>query len=564
MTSKSVATAILSLAATNLLAAADRPNIVWISGEDTSQSRWSCYGDPVPTMPTVDSLAKMGVRYTNAYASAAISAPVRSGIITGMYQTAIGCHPMTTYGYMSYECENDELGYTAVPPHYVKAFTEYLRASGYFCTNRGKTHYQFAYKNEVPKSIWDLSSGSAHFRNRPDKSQPFFAVFNSNATHGKKNLGAKINCDVNKIEVPPYYIDNEHSRAELATHYDNMATFDKYVAGIIKDLKEDGSLENTIIFLWSDHGTGLPRGKRWLYDSGTQIPLVVIDPRTTKGRGTTCDDLVSTVDFAPTVLSLAGVPIPTHMQGVAQLGEQKGEAREYVYSAKDREDDTYDMIRSVRNKRFLYLKNYYTDKPYSAYLGSRNSSKVMGDLHEAKLKGTLTEAQKPFMADMRAPEELYDVVKDPHNIHNLASDPKYKKVLESMRQEQLRWAEETVDLGLVDEDLLKRRYFPDGEASVTCRPHYVVNHEKERFNTRYDGSKGVQRLTAPASFSLFCSTQGASLIYRIAKKGEAMPKIWSVLVAPVKLECGEYTIEARAHRYGYKESPELKFELIVQ
>ncbi len=545
----------------------ERPNIIWISAEDTSQCRWSCYGDPIPYMPVVDSMANIGIRYTNAYSTAAISAPVRAGIISGMYQTSIGCHPMTTEGYMSGETGDNSMGYTPVPPHYVKAFTEYLRSHGYYCTNRGKTHYQFSLKEEVPKSIWDESSGSASFKSRPDKSQPFFSVYNSNATHGNKGLNDKKSgpkCDVDKIVVPPYYIDNENSRKEMANHYDNMTGFDEYVARILEDLEADGSADNTIIFLWSDHGSGMPRGKRWLYDSGTQIPLIVIYPKSMNMKGSVCDDLVSTVDFGPTVLSLAGVPIPTHMEGQPFLGTQKAEPRQYVYSCKDREDENYDMIRSVRSDKFLYLRNFYTNKPYSSFLRSRNNSKVMSDLYDGAQAGTLNEAQKPFMAATRPPEELYDVIKDPDNIHNLANDPKYKRQLELMRAEQERWAKETGDLGLMNEDEMYRKYYPDGEARVTCRPKYVVKEPGSAFRMNYDGSKGTHTLKSPAQFSLCCSTQGASLVYRMCKKGEKMPKRWELLTGPVTLEPGDYEIEALAHRYGYKESEPLKLEFIVE
>ncbi|MFR9650868.1 MAG: sulfatase [Rikenellaceae bacterium] len=563
LTAATVIASIASLAAKEQSQQLQRPNIIWISAEDTSATRWSCYGDPIPHMPVVDSLANIGVRYTNTFATAAISAPVRAGIISGMYQTSIGCHPMTTESYMRAEVDG-ALGYTAVPAHYIKAFTEYLRAAGYYCTNRGKTHYQFSFKEEVPKSIWDDQSGSAHFKNRPDKSQPFFAVYNSNATHGNKGLSDKsgFKCNLNDIIVPPYYIDNENARKEMANHYDNMTLFDDYVARLLNDLREDGSLDNTIIFIWSDHGSGMPRGKRWLYDSGTHIPLIVIYPNSTKGS--VCEELVSTVDFGPTVLSLAGVPVPTHMEGRPFLGEQKAESRKYVYSAKDREDENYDMIRSVRSDRYLYIRNFYTIKPYSSFLRSRNNSKMMSDLYRASIEGTLTEAQRPFMAATRPPEELYDVVKDPHNIHNLATDPKYKKVLESMRAEQERWTEETGDLGHQTEDELYRRFFPDGKSMVTCTPRYTINEPGSSFRMTHDGGKGVQTIKSPAEFSLACSTQGASMVYRVAKKGESMPKRWMLLSGPVRLDRGEYQIEARAQRYGYKESEPLLFELKVE
>ena len=226
---------------------ARRPNILWISTEDMSP-HLGCYGDKVAKTPNIDKLADTGVRFTNVFTAAAISAPVRAGIITGMYQTSIGCMHMRTSSYRR-SAENP-VSFSAVPPHYVKAFTEYMRASGYFCTNNSKTDYQFA-KDPVPASIWDECSKTAHYKNRPDKNQPFFAVFNWTGTHESQNW--KINnvkTDPAKIKVPPYLPDNLIIRTNLAKMYDNIARLDSVVGSLLNELEREGELENTIIFFW--------------------------------------------------------------------------------------------------------------------------------------------------------------------------------------------------------------------------------------------------------------------------------------------------------------------------
>src|SRR5512133_1138334 len=250
-------------------------NILWISTEDMSP-HLGCYGDNVARTPNIDRLAAQGVRFTSVFTTAAISAPCRAGIITGMYQTTIGCMHMRTTSYRR-SAENP-IEFTAVPPHYVKAFTEYMRVAGYYCTNNSKTDYQFA-KDPVPASIWDECSKTAHYKNRSDKSQPFFAVFNWVGTHESQNWDiSKIKTDPKKVKLPPYWPDTEIVRRNYAKMYDNIARLDSVVGALISELEKEGELENTIIFFWGDHGDGLPRGKRWLYDSGLNIPLIIRFP----------------------------------------------------------------------------------------------------------------------------------------------------------------------------------------------------------------------------------------------------------------------------------------------
>ena len=299
-----------------------RPNIVWISNEDMSP-HIGAYGDALARTPVLDRLARESIRYTHVFTTAPVCAPSRAAIITGMHQNAIGAQHMRTT-----EDRVPELPgpYLAVPPHYVKAFPEYLRAAGYYTSNRAKTDYQFG----VPFTIWDDLGANAHWRNRPDRSQPFFSVFNLEVTHESQifptspaRKGKPLLTDPERVVVPPYYPDTPLVRLELARMYDNIADMDTQVGEILRQLESDGLADNTIVFYWSDHGDGVPRSKRSLYDSGLRVPLMIRWPEMRAGiANSVSDQLVSMVDLAPTVLAIAGVEIPAHLQGRVLIGAE--------------------------------------------------------------------------------------------------------------------------------------------------------------------------------------------------------------------------------------------------
>ena len=343
-------------------AADSRPNILWISCEDISPNL-GCYGDPDAITPTLDALAEKGVRFSRAFTIAGVCAPNRSGTITGVFPCSIGSHNMRSSAQL--------------PPH-VKCFPEYLRRAGYFCTNNSKTDYNFP----VPKQAWDECSRKAHWKHRP-KGKPFFAVFNITTTHESQirtpqavfdkrtqALSPEQRQDRAKVHIPPYYPDTPVVRNDWARYLELITAMDYEVAGRLKELTEAGLEDDTIVFFWSDHGAGLPRAKRWIYDSGTIVPVIVRIPKRYRvgdqGKpGTVDGQLVSFVDLAPTVLNLAGVEIPPHMQGRPFLGRDLPPEREYVYSIRDRMDERYDMIRSVRGKQFRYIRNYRPWKTYA-------------------------------------------------------------------------------------------------------------------------------------------------------------------------------------------------------
>lgn len=431
-----------------------RPNIVWLSCEDISP-HIGCFGDPRAITPHIDRLAAEGVRFTHAFTTAGVCAPCRSGIITGMYQTTLGTHHM--------RC-------TAKLPPQIKPFPTYLRDGGYYCTNNSKQDYQFS----TPSGTWDESSGKAHWRTRKQKDQPFFAVFNFTGCHesgiaseGKyrsvtKKLTDDQRQDPKKLDLPPYYPDTPPVREDWKRNYELITAMDYWAGDLIQQLKDDGLYESTVIFFWSDHGVGLPRAKRWLYDSGTHVPLVVRIPEKFRvdGQGepgTVSNQLVSSIDFGPTVLRLAGLDIPPHVQGQPFAGAGLPKPREYVYGARDRMDERYDIIRMVRDKRYLYIRNYEPLKTYYQYMNTPEKGVTMNELRRLHAAGRLPEAAEYYFSPTKPVEELYDCVADPHNIRNLAADPDHADALKRMRTAHLKWVQDTKDVGLIPEPIIAAR-----------------------------------------------------------------------------------------------------------
>ncbi len=526
-----------------------RPNILWVSCEDISPDL-GCYGDTYAVTPNIDKLAAQGVRYTNAYAHTGVCAPARSGIITGMYPTTIGTHHMRCKG---------------VPPPQVKCFTEYLRAAGYYCTNKVKTDYQF----DPPVTAWDDSSRDGHWKNRA-KGQPFFAVFNFTTSHEsqirnrskgmrKRLLSLKPHerHDPAAAVLPPYYPDTPTVRRDWAQYYDIITLMDQEVGKALAELEKAGLADDTIVWFWGDHGRGLPRGKRWIYDSGIHVPLIIRVPEkwrklTAPGSPdalkprTVNEDLVAFIDFAPTMLSLAGVKIPSHIQGQAFLGGQKARPREYVFAARDRMDEAYDLIRAVRDKRFKYIRNYMPHLTRGQDIEYMNQMPTMKEMRTLNAAGKLKGPQKQYFEPKKPIEELYDTLTDPHEVKNLAGDIKYRDVLLRMRKVHAEWVKETADIGLIPEPEFDEMKRPRGVYQKTAKPWFLISSSKR------SGAR-TEHVT------INCATPGASIAYRISEKGEK--KIgWKLYSKHVPLGPGQ-VLTAKACRIGFKDSDEVKFKL---
>lgn len=539
----------------------DRPNIVWISVEDMN-ARIGAYGDSLARTPNLDRLASQGTRYANAFTTAGVCAPNRSAIITGMYQNSIGTHHMRT----THSAPGLPTPYSAVPPPYVKAFTEYLRDAGYFTTNRCKTDYQF----ETPETAWDVNCGEqAHWRSDlREEGQPFFSVFNIGTTHesGMWRDGEELETDPGAVSVPPYLPDTDSVRRHIARHYDNIAEMDAQVGEILSQLEEDGLAEETVVMFWSDHGDGLPRHKRWIYDSGIQVPVIVRWPGVVEA-GAVDDQLISSVDFGPTVLSIAGVDVPIHMQGTPFLGAQDEGERDYIYAARDRFDESYDMVRAVRDDRFKYIRNYYPEKPYVLHVPYRNRNVTMQALLRGDANGTLTETQQLWMRDSRPAEELYDTRTDSHEVNNLANDPEYRDVLERMRSEMDAWMDRIDDRGDVAEDQMIADMYPgeypdpEGDPRETQQPVTATPLAVPRMND-VNPLEAREEITleGPGQVDLYVGTHGASIAYTFAQ-GEN--PYWKLYSEPLMIR-ESTTIRIKAIRYGYEESPVREIDIVVE
>lgn len=518
---------------------APQPNILWISTEDISPDL-GCYGDSYAVTPNLDRFAARAVRYDNAFTTAGVCAPVRSGIITGMYPTMIGTNDMRCKG---------------VPPPQVKCFTEYLRAAGYYCTNRSKTDYQFA----SPVTAWDDCSKTAHWRNRA-KGQPFFSVINITTTHESRirSRYKELKHDPAKAKLPPYYPDTPVVRKDWARYYDIITTMDQQVGQILRQLEDDGLAEQTIVWFWGDHGRGLPRAKRWLYDSGLHIPLLIRVPEkfhklagptnlAALKPGTVNDDLISSIDFGPTVLSLAGIKVPAHIHGRPFLGWQKAPPRKYIFAARDRLDEAYDIIRAVRDKRFKYIRNFMPYVTYGRNIDYMNQMPTMKEMRRLNAAGKLKGPQKYYFLPTKPIEELYDTTGDPYEVHNLAGDPKYNDVLQRMRNVLLRWMKNTGDVGLIPEPDFDEMKRPGGTYQKTAEPGFVLGPKVPADNTISN---------KPYTVAINCPTPGASIAYRT--DGQRSRTGWKLYSEPILLNFNQ-TILARACRLGFKDSNIVEF-----
>jgi len=530
-----------------------QPNILWITCEDMSP-RLGCYGDRTVPTPHIDALAEEGVRYTHAFATTGVCAPSRHALITGMYPTSTYAFQMRNLARTSALKEIKDPAtrqfaqtrplYEAVPPPEVRCFTEYLRLAGYYCSNNSKEDYQF----RAPVTAWDESSKQAHWRKRRP-GQPFFSVFNYTVTHESGVFGQgrspKV-VDPHKVPVPPFYPDTPIVRTDLAKHYDNIAALDKQVGDLMAQLKADGLLDETIIFFYGDHGDGLPRCKRWVYDSGTRVPLIVRYPDK-RDAGTISERLVSFVDFGPTVLSLAGVAVPKHVHGLAFLGEQAVDAREYVYFHRDRNGESRETIRAIRDRRFRYVRNFRAHEPYIKPLSYRDRQAIMQELNRLIEQDRLAPEQWQLSAQAKPLEEFYDTVEDPFEIHNLASDPRYFAKMARMRTALNLWIDENQDpLDMPEHELVRQRvYPPQGKQPTTADPEIRLD----------PAAPNRVRL------NLICNTTGACLGYRLqASAPQPTAKAWTIYTEPVQLEAGG-TIEVVAHRIGFKPSQKLRVDV---
>ncbi len=429
-------------------AADERPNILWITSEDLSP-HLGCYGDEFAQTPNLDRFAKLSVQYNNAFASAPLCTPARSSLITGVFASTQGTHHLRGVVPLSKELE---------------CFSSILRENGYYCSNNVKEDYNFP----TPPDAWDESSDKAHWRNKKS-GQPFFSVFNFMTTHqsrtrylkderGKVNqtLKPQERVDPNEVPIPPYYPDTPVVRDNLASFYTQITLMDKQFQEIVDQLHQDGLADNTIVFFYSDHGDGLPRGKRWMLDSGLKVPLLIHFPEKYKhyapsADGAACEDMVSFVDFAPTVLSLVGLEPPKQMQGQAFLGKHKQPAQEYVFAIRDRVDEVLMCSRSVRDSRYHYVRNFMPHRARMQRGFFSEMTPIRQEIRRLHAEGKLTGHETWLMDESIPNDELYDSHTDPYQLNNLAGDPAFASIQNKLKDKLFEWIVETNDLGFVPE-----------------------------------------------------------------------------------------------------------------
>jgi arylsulfatase A-like enzyme len=414
------------------------PNILWLVSEDNSPF-FGCYGDDFATTPNLDQLASEGVLYTHAFANAPVCAPARNTIITGMYPNSLGTQHMRS----SYAM-----------PDKVKFFPRYLREKGYYTTNCSKKDYNTVDQAEA----WNESGKNAHYKNRKP-GQPFFHVKNFGVSHEssihKSIPNSKLKHDPQKVKLPPYHPDTEEMRHDWAQYYDKITKLDSQVGAILKKLEKDGLAENTIVVYYGDHGGVLARSKRYVYESGTRVPMIIRVPEKYKHLvsekpGTKSDRLVSFVDLAPTMLSLTGIDIPEYMQGGAFLGPKKTAEPEYVHLFRGRMDERYDMVRAVRDKKYRYIRNYMPFRISGQHLNYLWKAPSIRSWEKEYLAGRCNKEQSYFW-ETKPVEELYDVENDPWEVNNLAENSDYSDILKRMRKENSRWVTDIYDSGFLPE-----------------------------------------------------------------------------------------------------------------
>ena len=454
---------VLNLSCVNSSAPLPPPNILWITTEDISP-HIGAYGDTYAHTPNIDVLAEQGVTYTNAFATAPVCAVARSSIITGMFASSIGTQHMRCAGRL---------------PEGAQLYPAYLNEVGYYVTNNSKTDYNLDMDH---RAVWDESSNRAHWRNRPDPNQPFFSVFNFNTTHESRvnqeerylsaiqDLPEHLLKKPGEVPLPPYYPDTEEVRELWMRYYNIITAMDVQVGELLKQLEAEGLAESTIVMFYSDHGAGLPRHKRWSYDSGLRVPLIVRVPEKYKNYlpyepGTQSDELVSFIDFPATALHLAGIPVPAHFQGRAFLGEDLSDRRTFVHAGRDRMDERYDMQRAVRTERFKYIRYYEPYKPFTQYMNTPEKGAIMQAIRESHEKGTLPEAGHHIVALSKPLEALYDLENDPFELDNLIEDSSFVEPLAKMRLAHASWSDRVKDTGLIPETIL-RKWEREYDASI--------------------------------------------------------------------------------------------------
>ena len=439
------------------------PNILWITSEDNGP-HLGCYGDSYATTPNLDRLSKQGLRYTKASSTAPVCAPARTTIISGIYPPATGSEHMRSM--------------TSLPKSF-KMYPTYLRELGYYCTNNSKKDYNLKENGKV----WHESSRDAHWKNRP-KDKPFFAIFNLTISHESQirnriSPSNKIH-DPTKARIPAYHPDTPEVRKDWAQYYDRITMMDELVGKTLNEVRDAGLSGDTIIMYYGDHGSGMPRNKRWPYFSGLNVPFIIHVPEKYKElaptkykEGGTSDRLIGFIDLAPTVLSIAGIKPPSHLQGHAFMGKHIDNAPEFSYGFRGRMDERYDMVRTVFDGRYVYIRNYMPHKIYGQFISYMFKTPTTRIWHEMYHSGKLSDIQSKFWQTKPA-EELYDLNNDQDEVNNLAKSKKHNDIIKRLRRAHVKWVKDVRDIGFLPEAEVHSRSKNDSP--------YEMGHDTKRYD----------------------------------------------------------------------------------
>lgn len=409
----------------------DRPNVLWITIEDWSPDL-SCYGTKGIHTPNVDKLASEGIRYERAFTTSPVCSTSRSAMMTGFHQNFIGA--------------NQHREYDKQPlPHGIRPIPHLFADAGYFTA-------LMTYKtdcNFLPDQKGELFDGT-DWKQRAD-GQPFFARITFGGTHRQWKRDPQRPIAIEDVELPPYYPDTLFVRRDWANGLEQMQLVDREVGEILKRLSEEGLADNTIVFFIGDHGRCHIRGKQFLYDGGIRIPMIMRWPGKIS-PGEVSDDMVMSIDICATILEAAGIDAPVPLHGKNLLSEEVRN-RQYVFAARDKMDETHDAMRAIRSSDFKLIHNLMPDRAYCQYNQYKEGAyPVLAEMNVMHMRGELTPEQAAFFAPSKPELELYDLRTDPHEVHNVADDPKYANVREEMLRELKRWRREVIqDKGVSDE-----------------------------------------------------------------------------------------------------------------
>lgn len=450
-----------------------KPNILWVTIEDTSPQFIGCYGNKNASTPVIDKLAEDGVRFTNAFSTGTVCSPSRSTIITGVRTFKMGTG-------------NHRSNYSV--PDFIHGFPYYLQKQGYYVTNNSKTDYNVGNVETFTREAWNESSNKAGWWNRKP-GQPFFAVFNFMDSHQSrtmtntyewylKNVWDKLpvtdRIGEDAFDMPPFYRDSPEMRKQFARVYNSIKLTDNKIGELLERLEKDHLRDSTIIFFYADHGEGEPRGKTNGINLGYRVPFVIWFPEMYKnlspwGTGVVTDELVDFEDLAPTIVSLVGGKVPGYLKGRILIGKNRSKPTDHLILSADRSDNGIDMVRNITDGRFMYSRNFMPFMPEVRYIRYMEISDIKQQMRSDLKANLLNPLQKSIFED-RPAEFLFDIENDVWETQNLVNDPAYKKVLTEMQKQ-------------LDEEVMQSRdvmFLPEYEIGLISKTESLYEYRLDK------------------------------------------------------------------------------------